>query len=69
MTPDSLTILFNFFNAATAVYFYRDQKNLFEEHTQKGGEKAGVGIPLLIALPITFSLFVIAVTYILYFSI
>ena len=56
VSPDSLNILFNLFNVAVAIYFYQDQKKLFEEHIQRGGEKAGVGIPLLIALPITFIL-------------
>ncbi|MFD1426962.1 hypothetical protein JOD24_000426 [Kroppenstedtia sanguinis] len=52
LAPNDLNMLFNMFNIATMFYFIYDQKKLFEEHTQRGGEKAGVGIPLLIALPI-----------------
>jgi hypothetical protein len=38
------------FHAATILYFSHDQKKLYTEHLEKGGEKAKIVIPLILSL-------------------
>jgi len=50
VTPDGLSPLFTVFNLAMILYFRQDQKKLYDLHVGRGGDKAGVGVPLLIGI-------------------
>lgn len=64
VTPDGWSPLFTAFHLGTILYFRHDQKKLYDDHIANGGQKAGIGIPLLITVPVALivviSFFVVA---------
>lgn len=48
--PDGTSPLFTGFHVATILYFRFDQKKIYDEHVANGGKKAGIWIPLVIAI-------------------
>jgi len=65
-SPTFLQPVFTGFHADTVIYFYNDQKKLFEEFQSKSGaKKAGIGIPILLSIAgwiVLFILFTLLIT-------
>ena len=68
-TPASYGPVFTGFHAGTVIYFYNDQKKLFEEFQSKSGaKKAGIGIPILLSIAGWIALFILLSFFILVIS-
>ena len=51
LTPPSYSTVFTAFHVGTIIYFYNDQKRLYERYRTNGGEKkAGIGMPILLSI-------------------
>lgn len=50
VTPDGTRPLFTAFHIGTILYFRHDQQKIYDKHVAAGGKKAGIGLPLGIAL-------------------
>src|SRR5699024_181621 len=68
-TPASYGPVFTGFHAGTVIYFYNDQKKLFEEFQSRSGtKKAGIWIPILSSIAVWIALFILLSFFILFFN-